>query len=114
MWIGRRDDATSSIANASSHRVRADLTAAGHVVERSRNEMLGGLPRRSPRSSRHLQRWTWPRGFVTAYPTADIRDVGSAVDSRLQVIDQILCMVTVLLLLTVVIATLGIANTPAL
>ena len=44
MWIGRQDDATSSIASASSHRVRADLTAAGYVVESSRNEMLGGLP----------------------------------------------------------------------
>jgi putative ABC transport system permease protein len=51
---------------------------------------------------------------LRAYPTADVRDVGSAVEGRLQAIDQILGMVTVLLLLTVVIATLGIANTLAL
>jgi putative ABC transport system permease protein len=44
----------------------------------------------------------------------DIRDQGSAVAGRLQAIDQVLGMVTVLLLLTVVIATMGIANTLAL
>ena len=48
------------------------------------------------------------------YPTVDVRDQGSAVAGRLQAIDQVLGMVTVLLLLTVVIATMGIANTLAL
>jgi putative ABC transport system permease protein len=54
------------------------------------------------------------RAAVATYPTADVRDVGSAVEQRLQAIDQVLGMVTVLLLLTVVIAVLGIANTLAL
>ena len=48
------------------------------------------------------------------YPTVDVRDQGSSVAGRLQAIDQVLEMVTVLLLLTVVIATMGIANTLAL
>ena len=54
------------------------------------------------------------RAALADYPTADIRDQGSAVAGRLQAIDQVLGMVTVLLLLTVVIATMGIANTLAL
>jgi putative ABC transport system permease protein len=54
------------------------------------------------------------RAALANYPTVDIRDQGSAVAGRLQAIDQVLGMVTVLLLLTVVIATLGIANTLAL
>jgi putative ABC transport system permease protein len=54
------------------------------------------------------------RAALAGYPTADIRDQGSAVAGRLEAIDQVLGMVTVLLLLTVVIATLGIANTLAL
>jgi putative ABC transport system permease protein len=51
---------------------------------------------------------------LRSYPTAAIRDQGTAVDDRMQAIDQVLGLVTVLLLLTVVIATLGIANTLAL
>src|SRR4051794_35725128 len=54
------------------------------------------------------------RAALADYPTADVRDQGSAVAGRLQAIDQVLGMVTVLLLLTVVIATMGIANTLAL
>jgi putative ABC transport system permease protein len=54
------------------------------------------------------------RAALADYPTADIRDQGSAVAGRLQAIDQVLGMVTVLLLLTVAIATMGIANTLAL
>jgi putative ABC transport system permease protein len=51
---------------------------------------------------------------LRGYPTAEIQDQRTAVDNRLQAIDQVLGLVTVLLLLTVVIATLGIANTLAL
>src|SRR3954468_2896708 len=54
------------------------------------------------------------RAALADYPTADVRDQGTAVAGRLQAIDQVLGMVTVLLLLTVVIATMGIANTLAL
>jgi putative ABC transport system permease protein len=48
------------------------------------------------------------------FPTADIRDQDAAADGRTAVIDQILGLVTVLLLLTVLIALLGITNTLAL
>jgi putative ABC transport system permease protein len=54
------------------------------------------------------------RAALSSYPTAAIQDQGSAVATRLQAIDQVLGMVTVLLLLTIVIAMLGIANTLAL
>ena len=54
------------------------------------------------------------RAALDAYPTTDVRDQGSAVAGRVQAVDQVLGMVTVLLLLTVVIATMGIANTLAL
>jgi putative ABC transport system permease protein len=53
-------------------------------------------------------------GALADYPTTDIRDQAGAVADRLRAVDQVLGMVTVLLLLTVVIATLGIANTLAL
>jgi putative ABC transport system permease protein len=51
---------------------------------------------------------------LAGYPTASVMDEGTAVAGRLQAIDQVLGLVTVLLLLTVVVATLGIANTLAL
>ena len=54
------------------------------------------------------------RTALSDYPTVAIRDQGSAVAGRVQAIDQVLGMVTVLLLLTIVIATMGIANTLAL
>ena len=43
-----------------------------------------------------------------------MKDEAAAVAGRLQAIDQVLGLVTVLLLMTVVVATLGIANTLAL
>lgn len=48
------------------------------------------------------------------YPTADLRDQAEAVQGRLQAIDQVLGLVTVLLLLTIIIALLGMASTMAL
>jgi putative ABC transport system permease protein len=48
------------------------------------------------------------------FPTAEVRDQAAAVDGRTTMIDQILGMVTVLLLFTVLIAILGITNTLAL
>jgi putative ABC transport system permease protein len=51
---------------------------------------------------------------LKGYPTADVNDEATAVAGRLQAIDQVLGLVTVLLLMTVVVATLGIANTLAL
>jgi len=51
---------------------------------------------------------------LKAYPTADVKDEATAVAGRLQAVDQVLGLVTVLLLMTVVVATLGIANTLAL
>jgi putative ABC transport system permease protein len=48
------------------------------------------------------------------FPTAEVRDQAAAVDGRTTMIDQILGMVTVLLLFTVLIAMLGITNTLAL
>jgi putative ABC transport system permease protein len=53
-------------------------------------------------------------GALKGYPTAAVKDEGTAVEGRLQAIDQVLGLVTVLLLMTVVVATLGIANTLAL
>jgi putative ABC transport system permease protein len=51
---------------------------------------------------------------LKGYPTAAVKDEGTAVEGRLQAVDQVLGLVTVLLLMTVVVATLGIANTLAL
>jgi putative ABC transport system permease protein len=51
---------------------------------------------------------------LTEFPTAEVRDQAAAVDGRTTMIDQILGMVTVLLLFTVLIAMLGITNTLAL
>jgi putative ABC transport system permease protein len=48
------------------------------------------------------------------FPTADVRDLAAAVAARAGAVDQILGMVTVLLLLAVAIALLGITNTLAL
>ena len=48
------------------------------------------------------------------FPTAEVRDQAAAVDGRTVMIDQVLGMVTVLLLFTVLIAMLGITNTLAL
>ena len=48
------------------------------------------------------------------FPTAEVRDQAAAVDGRTAMVDQVLGMVSVLLLFTVVIATLGITNTLAL
>ena len=47
-------------------------------------------------------------------PTAEVRDQQAAVDGRAAMVDQVLGMVTVLLLFTVLIAMLGITNTLAL
>ncbi len=47
-------------------------------------------------------------------PTVEVRDQAAAVRARTQEIDQIIGMVTVLLLFTVLIAMLGITNTLAL
>jgi putative ABC transport system permease protein len=47
-------------------------------------------------------------------PTAEVRDQQAAVDGRAAMVDQVLGLVTVLLLFTVLIATLGITNTLAL
>ncbi|MFU8854455.1 FtsX-like permease family protein [Micromonospora sp. SL1-18] len=47
-------------------------------------------------------------------PTAQLRDQAAAVDGRTQMIDQVLGLVTVLLMLAVLIALLGITNTLAL
>jgi putative ABC transport system permease protein len=51
---------------------------------------------------------------LAGYPTADVRYQAAAVDGRTATIDQILGLVTVLLLFTVLIALLGITNTLAL
>jgi putative ABC transport system permease protein len=45
------------------------------------------------------------------FPNADVRDQAAAAKGRTAIVDQILGMVTVLLLLTVVIALLGVTNT---
>jgi putative ABC transport system permease protein len=47
-------------------------------------------------------------------PTAEVRDQQTAVDGRAAMVDQVLGLVTVLLLFTVLIAMLGITNTLAL
>lgn len=57
------------------------------------------------------------RAITTALadePTVQVRDQAAAVASRTQTIDQVLGMVTALLLLTIAIALLGITNTLAL
>lgn len=57
------------------------------------------------------------RALVAAlepFPTADVRDQAEAVDGRMVTVDQILGLVTVLLMFTVLIALLGITNTLAL
>lgn len=51
---------------------------------------------------------------ISDFPTADLRDEAGAVDARSATIDQILGLVTVLLLFTVLMAALGITNTMAL
>jgi putative ABC transport system permease protein len=51
---------------------------------------------------------------IADYPTADLRDQAAAVDGRTASVDQILGLVTALLLFTVLIAMLGIMNTLAL
>jgi putative ABC transport system permease protein len=51
---------------------------------------------------------------LTKFPTAEIRDQQEAVDGRMATVDQILGLVTVLLMFTVLIAFLGITNTLAL
>jgi putative ABC transport system permease protein len=51
---------------------------------------------------------------LAQYPTADVRDLAAAVAERASAVDQILGLVTVLLLLAVAIALLGITNTLAL
>lgn len=51
---------------------------------------------------------------LTAFPTAALRDNAEAIASRTRAIDQILGLVTVLLILAVVIALLGITNALAL
>jgi putative ABC transport system permease protein len=51
---------------------------------------------------------------LAAFPTADVRDQAAAVDERTAAVDQVLGLVTVLLLFTVLIALLGITNTLAL
>lgn len=48
------------------------------------------------------------------FPTAEVRDQGEAVDGRMLTVDQVLGLVTVLLMFTVLIALLGITNTLAL
>jgi putative ABC transport system permease protein len=62
----------------------------------------------SPTGEARLQR------ALADYPTADVRDQAAAVDGRTAAIDQILGLVTVLLLFTVLIALLGITNALAL
>jgi putative ABC transport system permease protein len=51
---------------------------------------------------------------LAVFPTADVRDQAAAVAGRTATVDQILGLVTVLLLLAVLIALLGITNTLAL
>jgi putative ABC transport system permease protein len=54
------------------------------------------------------------RSALTDAPTAQLRDQAAAVAGRTQTLDRILGLVTALLLLTIVIALLGITNTLAL
>ncbi len=54
------------------------------------------------------------RQALAAFPTAEVRDQAAAVDGRTAMVDQVLGLVSVLLLFTVMIATLGITNTLAL
>ncbi len=53
-------------------------------------------------------------GALADHPTAAVRDQAAAADARGATVDQVLGLVTVLLVLTVVIALLGITNTLAL
>ncbi|GIH72529.1 ABC transporter permease [Sphaerimonospora thailandensis] len=53
-------------------------------------------------------------GVLADYPTAQLRDQAAAVAGRTLMIDQVLGMVTALLMLTILIAALGITNTLAL
>lgn len=53
-------------------------------------------------------------GVLVDHPTAAVRDQAAAADARGATVDQVLGLVTVLLVLTVVIALLGITNTLAL
>jgi putative ABC transport system permease protein len=50
-------------------------------------------------------------GALTELPTAEVRDQQAAVDGRSAMVDQVLGLVTVLLLFTVLFALLGITNT---
>jgi putative ABC transport system permease protein len=54
------------------------------------------------------------RAALADLPTAEVRDQQAAVDGRTMTVDQILGLVTVLLMFTVLIALLGITNTLAL
>ncbi len=54
------------------------------------------------------------RGALVDHPTADVRDQAAAAAARGATVQQVLGLVTVLLVLTVVIALLGITNTLAL
>jgi putative ABC transport system permease protein len=54
------------------------------------------------------------RTAVRGLPTVDVQDQAGAIAGRVQAIDRVLGLVTVLLLMTVVVAALGIANTLAL
>jgi putative ABC transport system permease protein len=51
---------------------------------------------------------------LAEFPNADVRDQAAAATGRTTMVDQILGLVTVLLLLTVLIALLGVTNTLAL
>jgi putative ABC transport system permease protein len=51
---------------------------------------------------------------IADFPTADLRDEAAAIEGRSATIDQILGLVTVLLMFTVLMAALGITNTMAL
>ncbi len=51
---------------------------------------------------------------LATFPTAEVRDQQEAVDGRMVTVDQVLGLVTVLLMFTVLIALLGITNTLAL
>ncbi|GLZ14893.1 ABC transporter substrate-binding protein [Actinomadura sp. NBRC 104425] len=51
---------------------------------------------------------------LAGFPTADLRDQAAAVEGRTKTLDQVLGLVTVLLMFTIAIALLGITNTLAL
>ncbi len=54
------------------------------------------------------------RTALQGLPTVEVRNQAGAIEGRVRAIDQVLGLVTVLLLMTVVVAALGIANTLAL